>query len=123
MMHYFKKPRSSNAVRRCPFGFSKICFLGLTLAVFMGLALLGSCSDSGGIGGSLSGVVEALSLPGRITLTQTGGAGASGASVNMAADQFLVGADNFDDPGTDYSTQSKDIWVEDTDALDLGKSS
>jgi hypothetical protein len=124
MMHAqlgnFKKPCRPKPVWRYAFGFSKINFLGLMVAVLMGLALLSSCSGGGGdIGGALSGAVDALSLPGRITLTQTGGSGASGASVNMAANPYLVGADNYDDPGSDYSEQSKEIWVEDTDALDM----
>ena len=118
MMHNFRKPCGLKSVRWYLFGCSKINFLSLTVSVLMGLAFLSSCSGGGGID-SLSGAVEALSLPGRITLTQTGGSGASAVSVNMAADQFLVGADNYDDPGSDYSEQSKDIWIEDTDALDL----
>jgi hypothetical protein len=126
MMHSklekFKKQFQLKSAWRQPSGVSKINFLGLMVGVLMGLVLLSSCSGGGGDGGGTGGVsggVTALSLPGRITLTQAGGSGVGGASVNMATNHLLVGAANYDDPGSDYSEQSKDVWVEDTDALDL----
>lgn len=127
MMHAqlrcFKARYRSKSVWKDPICFSKNGFMGLMVAVFMTLALFSACSGGGGSsdgssGGSLSESVDALSMPDRITMTQVEDSGAGGLSVNMA-DSFLVGVAAYDDPGSDYSEQAKDTWVEDTDALNL----
>jgi hypothetical protein len=99
--------------------FSKNGVISLMVAAFMGLALLSACSGDGSSGSNNSGSVDALSMPNRITMTQVEDAGAGAGSVNAAADPFRIGIDAYDDPGSDYSEQNKDTWVEDTDALNL----
>jgi hypothetical protein len=123
MMHAklrcFKARNRSKPVWKNPICFSKNGFMGLMVAVFMTLALFSACSGGGGSSSNDSGSVDALSMPDRITMTQVEDSGAGGDSVNEAADSFLVGAAAYDDPGSDYSEQAKDTWVEDTDALNL----
>ncbi|MGD2185983.1 MAG: hypothetical protein PVI71_07645 [Desulfobacterales bacterium] len=107
-----KNPRPSKSVRKSPIRSAVFVFWGLMVGVLMSLSLFISCS-----GGGLSGLVDALSLPARITMTQLGGAG--GTSANTVANASGVGAAAYDDPGSDYSEEPKETWVEDTDTLDL----
>jgi hypothetical protein len=93
--------------------------MGLMVAVFMTLALFSACSGGGGSSSNDSGSVDALSMPDRITMTQIEDSGAGASSVSAAADPYLVGIAAYDDSGSDYSEQTKDTWVEDTDALNL----
>ena len=118
-LHRFKARYRSPSVCKDSKCFSKNGFLGLMVAVFMGLALLSACSGGGSGSGGLSGAVDALSLPDRITMTQVEDSGAGGLSATTASDLSGVGIAAYDDPGSDYSEQAKDTWVEDTDALNL----
>ncbi|MGD8799054.1 MAG: hypothetical protein PVJ44_11040, partial [Desulfobacterales bacterium] len=123
MMHArlrcFKARYQSTSVWKDPGCFFKNGFMGLMVAVFMTLALFSACSGGGGSSSNDSGSVDALSMPDRITMTQIEDSGAGASSVSAAADPYLVGIAAYDDSGSDYSEQTKDTWVEDTDALNL----
>ena len=126
MMHvkkeFFKRRNRSKSAWKQPIYFSKLAILGLICAGLMGLTLFSSCSGDGGgssLSSSPSGAVDALSMPDRITMTQIGDSGGGDILLQIEIDELEAGIDAFNDPGTDYSEQSKDVWVEDTDALDL----
>jgi hypothetical protein len=88
--------------------------LCLALVIIFGFFSIVATGGSGTT--SSSGEVSALTLPGRIELSKTDGGGAGGASVEALAG-FPGMA--FDDAGTDYTNQEKEVWVDDTDALDM----
>lgn len=89
-------------------GSRKVKFLSLLLVVTFGLCCIVACGgDSGG-----SSSVSALTLPNRVELTQVDDGG-SGASLSGAISRA------YSDTGTDYSSQTVDTWVDDTDALDM----
>jgi hypothetical protein len=89
-------------------------FLSLALVIIFGFFSI--VATGGGSSTTTSGEVSALTLPGRIELSKTDGSGAGGASIK-ALGGFLGMA--FDDPETDYTNQEKEVWVDDTDALDM----
>lgn len=89
----------------------------LFLAAIFALAFLAACGSSGGSGG---GTVTALTLPGRITLSSAEGSSNSAMLLSMRALRgysSFTGA--FNDADTDYENQTKDTWIDDTDALDM----
>jgi len=92
--------------------------LGLVLVVVFGFFCIVATGGSSGTGSS-SGGVSALTLPDRIELSKTEEGGAGGASVSSVLSVTEFPGMAFDSPGTDYTNQSKDIWVDDTDALDM----
>ncbi len=90
----------------------------LLCAVFISAVLLVSCFDSGG--GSGSGTVSALTLPDRITLSSVEESSNSQASLyTRALRGYSPFTRAFNDAGTDYDNQTKDSWIDDTDALDM----
>lgn len=89
--------------------------VSLILMIAAALALAG-CSGGGGSGGSSSGSgsVSALTLPDRIELTNVQD---QSASSSFRASGLSRAA--YNDTGTDYTNQTKNSWVDDTDALEM----
>jgi hypothetical protein len=85
-----------------------------TITLFMG------CSGGGGSSSNDGGEVSALNLPDRITLSSVEESSNSQAALSLRArlgySPFMRA---FDDAGTDYDNQTKDSWIDDTDALDM----
>jgi hypothetical protein len=72
----------------------------------------------GGDGGGSSGQITALSLPSRIELSNVEDT-SSASSLSRALSGSARTGRAFNDAGTDYTNQTKDTWVDDTDALDM----
>ena len=108
------KQKAARQCAACPSWKQAVNFLSLALVIVFGFFSI--VATGGGSSTTTSGEVSALSLPGRIELSKTDGGGAGGAGVE-ALSAFPGMA--FDDPGTDYTNQQKEVWVDDTDALDM----
>ncbi len=81
-------------------------------------------SDGGTDAGDTT--ISALKMPDRISITSvddSGGSTAESISIGMkrfwSSSNGIMGAYTYNDAGTDYANQEKDVWVEDTDALDV----
>jgi hypothetical protein len=117
MKHKVLNKSKQKAIKYCLRGQSwkqAVNFLSLALVIIFGFFSI--VATGGGSSTTTSGDVSALTLPGRIELSKTEGGGAGGASIE-ALGGFLGMA--FNDPGTDYTDQEKEVWVDDTDALDM----
>lgn len=91
----------------------------LFLAGLLAVGGLTACSSGGG-GSGAAPAADALELPNRITLTSTSEtAPAAATAFRTARSALFRAASAYTDAGTDYTTQPKQIWVEDTDALDM----
>jgi hypothetical protein len=123
MYKILRKPRKGT----CPglgllkdFAPSGTILAALLTALLMTTSLFIACSGGGGGGNNGGGEVAALNLPDRITLSSVEDSSNSQASLNLRArlgySPFMRA---FDDAGTDYDNQTKDSWIDDTDALDM----
>ena len=114
--------RTSNAEIHPRFGFAARL---MTMAVAM--AFLVACGGGGSDGtpttDSGSATISALSMPDRISITSVDDGDDSASTQSVASPSKSIRSASavraFDDPGTDYDNQRKDVWVEDTEALGL----
>jgi hypothetical protein len=91
----------------------------LLLAGLLAAGGLAACSSGGG-GSGAAPAADALERPSRITMTSTGDTPPAAAVRFRAARSGLYrAASAYTDAGTDYTTQQKQSWIEDTDALDM----
>ena len=89
-----------------------------SMVLVVGILLI-SCSG-GGSSSSGNGTISALTLPDRITLSSVDESSNSQAMLHMRAMRgYSPFQRAFDDSGTDYDNQTKDSWIDDTDALDM----
>ena len=90
--------------------------IGIVLIfTIVGSGLWLACSDSGSGGGA-----SALTLPSRISLTNVDDVDAAeSASLDGVSGLMFDHPSIYDLAVTDYSEEPKDIWVDDTDAVDL----
>ena len=92
--------------------------LSVLAVVTLGFCSIVATGGGGGSDSSSSGSASALLLPDRIELSNTDDDSSTAASLSTA----MIGAavsGAFDDAGTDYTTQTVNTWVDDTDALDM----
>jgi hypothetical protein len=99
--------------------------MAMVVATGFLIACGGGGSDSTTSTDSGSTTISALSMPDRISITNVD----DSASAQSLANNFKSLRSSatiqsssyraFDDPGTDYDNQRKDVWVEDTDALNM----
>ena len=118
MKHELLNKGKQKAWKKCLGGQSwtqAVNLLSLLLVIIFGFFSIVATGGSGSSTSS-SGDVSALTLPGRIELSKTDGGGAGGASIEkLSAFPGMA----FNDPGTDYTNQEKEVWIDDTDALDM----
>ena len=89
----------------------------LSMVLVVGILLV-SCSGGGSSSGD--GTISALTLPDRITLSSVDESSNSQAMLHTRAMRgYSPFQRAFDDSGTDYDNQTKDSWIDDTDALDM----
>jgi hypothetical protein len=86
------------------------------LALLACLMIVVSCSGGGSSSSDGTGTISALSLPDRIALSSVEHSNNPQASLLARS---MGHARAFSDAGSDYTNQTKDVWVEDTDALDM----
>ena len=96
----------------------------LMIAMLLTTGFLIACGGGGDDGSASSSssdsstTVSALSMPDRISITSVEDSDSSRSTQSFSASKAgLFRA--FDDAGTDYDNQRKDVWVEDTDALNM----
>jgi hypothetical protein len=87
--------------------------LGLSVLILAAFIMTACSGGSSGSSGSTS--VSALSLPDRIELTNVEDQNASSRASRAAG----LSRAAYNDAGTDYANQTKNSWVDDTDALDM----
>jgi hypothetical protein len=112
------RPKANNAVKNR----FRLVRLMITMILTTGFLIAcgggGDDSSSSGSTDSSTSTVRALSMPDRISITSVDDSDSSRSAQSFSASKAgLFRA--FDDPGTDYENQRKDVWVEDTDALDM----
>ncbi len=97
-------------------------------ALLFGAALLSACGSGGGGSTGAAAEVSALTLPSRISLSSAEGTSNSQAAMaalsakgkpRRASRIASAGLRAYNDAGTDYTAQTKETWLEDTEALDL----